>query len=258
MTARAPVRATERAPAGYEGRFDLAGWELMHALYRHKGGLRSRTPSLIDLGMGRGRDLIFFAGHGFRALGVDLAASGLVKAEKRAARFNLPIRTRLADLRTFRFPRRFDVVYSSSTLNHLPPSIRRARFEHFKTSTVPGGLHAVNAFLLPPGARALPDLDPGLWPFRPGELLGHYRDWEVLEAGRQEIDCRLGGGPGHRHLYEFVVSRRPGVTLEARAKGRPSRRGGVHPAAVSSVCAVRGHADRVGRTPYAYGTTMSR
>jgi 2-polyprenyl-3-methyl-5-hydroxy-6-metoxy-1,4-benzoquinol methylase len=82
--------------------------------------LGTRPPTLIDLGMGRARDLIFLAGHGFRTLGIDLSPIGLEKAKRRAARPKVPIRTEIGDLRTHRRKAKFDVVFSRTTLNHLP------------------------------------------------------------------------------------------------------------------------------------------
>jgi len=197
-----------REPPGYEGRFDLFGWHLMHYVFRWKPTPPRRRPTLIDLGMGRGRDIIYFGRRGFRCSGVDASIDRIRKGRHRAARLGVPIRSWQADLRTFRFPRPFDVVYSSTSLNCLPPGIRERRFAHFRSMTVPGGLHAVNVFVPARDPRPAPDLEGLGAAFRPGELVTHYSRWRILQSGVEERACRFGGAP-HRHAVEYVVARKP-------------------------------------------------
>lgn len=166
-------------------------------------------PSLIDLGMGRGRDLIYFERRGFRVLGVDLSPVAIEKAKRRAARLEVSIGTRLGDIRSCRLKGKFDVVFSSGSLNHLPPKIRARRFAHFKAATALGGIHAVNAFVPKPNVTAPPDVDPDAWPFRSGELRRYYKDWQILDSREFEFSCRFGGSP-HRHALDVVVARSPG------------------------------------------------
>jgi tellurite methyltransferase len=169
--------------------------------------------------MGRGRDVIYFARRGFRVSGVDLSPAGPAKANRRATRLRTRIHTEVADLRTYRLPGKFDVVFSSSALNHLPPAVRRRRFASFRAATSPGGIHAVNAFVPTPGLPALPDMEPDAYPFRPGELRGYYRDWSILENREFGFDCPFGGFP-HRHSMEVVVARSPGGPARPRSAAK--------------------------------------
>jgi hypothetical protein len=204
--------------AGYAGRFDAFGWHLIGQVRRQRGALPHRRPTLVDLGMGRGRDVLYLGRHGFRVLGVDLDPVGLERARRRAARMRVPITTDLRDLGTWRLPRRFDVVFSSTFLNYLAPERRPGRLAHFQAATVPGGLHAVNALIAPPPFGSVPDLEGDLWPFRRGELRRYYRRWEILESGEQTLDCRFGG-PDHRHTVESVVARKPTKATRPPAPG---------------------------------------
>lgn len=197
-----------RRPAGFDGRLDLAGWRLIAAVGRFRRTLPIRRPSLIDLGMGRGRDLIYFSRRGYRALGIDRNPLDIAKARRRAARLGLVLDARLADLRRYPLPRRFDVVYSSASLQYVPPAERARRFLHWQRRTVPGGVHAVNAAVSRPGSRPPPDMEPGGVPFRRGELRGYYRGWEILLADRFSLACAFGGR-AHRHYFEELVARKP-------------------------------------------------
>ena len=208
--------------AGFEGRFDAIGWQLVRAVMRAKPLLRRGEPRLLDLGMGRGRDLIYFARRGFRVLGVDRRPEGIEKARRRAARLRVSLRTQVGDLRRWRAPGAFDVVFSSMSLNHLPPSCRGRRLAHFQAHTAPGGIHAVNVFVTTPHAPPPPDLDPGALAFRPGELVRLYLGWELIDFGTREYACGFGGSP-HRHRVEFVVARKP-ARSSASAEGSGSAR----------------------------------
>lgn len=204
-----------RTPAGYGGRFDLFGWRLMGAVFRYRRSLGSKRPYLVDLGMGRGRDAIYFARRGFRVLGLDVDPEALDRGRRRAARLGARITAREADLQTVRLTGPFDVVYSSTSLNYLPRGSRDRRFAHFQAVTRPGGIHAVNAFLPGSRGRSVVDMDPASVPFEPGELLGHYRNWEILEHGEQRLDCRFLS-PTHRHAVEYLVARRPTPARSSR------------------------------------------
>ncbi len=194
--------------AGFEGRFDELGWYLIGRIFRLRRTLGRDAPSLVDLGMGRGRDAIYFARRGFRVLGVDRDPVGIERARRRAARLKTRLRTRLADLRTVVFAETFDVVYSNCALNGLPPTTRRRQFARFRADTASGGIHAVNVFVAGRPAREPGDTDPNDRPFRPGELRMYYRGWEILESRAVIFGCSSTGVP-HRHALELIVARRP-------------------------------------------------
>jgi tellurite methyltransferase len=195
--------------AGYEGRFDAAGWQLIGAVLRRKRDFHTTTPTLVDLGTGRGRDILYLVRKGFRVLGIDSSPARLRKAVRRAERMGVSIRTELGDLRTLRLKRRYNVVFSSSALNHIPPGLRVRRFAHFKAATAPGGIHAVNALVSGPERKSAPDLEPGTSLFRPGELRSYYSNWPILEVRRFDLACAFGGPP-HRHRWDIVIARKPG------------------------------------------------
>jgi tellurite methyltransferase len=163
---------------------------------------------LVDLGMGRGRDLIYFARRGFWVCGFDVDPVAIGKARRRASRYGIPVRAEVGDLRTLRLKGKFHVVFSSTSVNHLPPRVRAGRFGHFKRATLPGGIHAINAFILARGLAQAPDLDPGTMLYRPRELAGYYRDWDLIESRELRFECRYGGTL-HEHAVDVIVARKP-------------------------------------------------
>ncbi len=169
--------------------------------------LPRRLRTVVDLGTGEGRDSIYFARQGYRVLGVDISSVGVRKAEDRAKKLGAKARFQVADMRTFRLNRRVDAVFSSGALNNLPRRIRTARFEHFKAQTSAGGLNAMNADVLKPYIP-LYSMNPCATPFRSGELLGYYWDWEILDSGSGEFVSHAGGVP-HRKAMDMVIARKP-------------------------------------------------
>ena len=167
-----------------------------------------RSPrTLVDLGSGEGRDSIYFARRGYRVLGVDISSVGVRKAERRASRLGVNVRFLVGDIRTYRLSRRVDVVFCSGALNNLPRRIRAARFEHFKAHTAPGGINAMNADV-PKPYIPLHSMNPFSSPFRSGELLGYYGDWQILDSGQVEFVSNAGGVP-HRKAMDVVIARKP-------------------------------------------------
>ena len=191
-----------------DGRYDLAGWPLVRRLVQLRASFGTAHPRLLELGTGRGRDLIFLARNGFRVTGIDVSSAALERARRRAARLGVPMRLRLADFCTGRLGDRFDVVYSSCALGHVPPELRARRFREFKASTVPGGIHVVGVLSARSRRRHQDELSSGDSPYARDELRGYYSGWEILEAGERPFACRLGPRP-HQHVVQTVIARRP-------------------------------------------------
>lgn len=167
-----------------------------------------RSPrSLVDLGCGEGRDSIYFAQRGYRALGVDISSVGIRKARRRASRLGVDVRFLVGDIRTYRLNHVVDVVFCSGALNNLPRRTRAARFEHFKTNTRAGGINAMNADVPKPYIEDR-SMNPFASPFRSGELLGYYWDWRILDSGQVEFVSNAGGVP-HRKAMDVVIAQKP-------------------------------------------------
>ncbi len=198
----------------YDGRYSRPGlyWgsqptHLARDVVRIARTLPRFPRTLVDLGSGEGRDSIFFARRGYRVEGVDISSVGVRKAKQRASRLGVKVRFQVGDIRTYTLSHRVDVLFSSGVLNNLPRRIRAARFEHFKANTATGGINAVNADVAKPYIPAQ-STNPFASPFRSGELLGYYWDWEILDSGQGEFVSNSGGVP-HRKAMDMVIARKP-------------------------------------------------
>lgn len=99
------------------------------------------TPgTAVDLGCGEGADVVWLAGLGWDALGIDVAPTALGRAAGHAAQAGVGERTRwqVADLTAWQPDRRFDLV----TVQYLHSPVALDRTQILRTAagaTAPGG-----------------------------------------------------------------------------------------------------------------------
>lgn len=95
-----------------------------------------RALSVAD---GEGRNGVWLAQQGLDVLAVDFSAAGLAKARALAAERGVSLRTELADITTWQWPREaFDVVVAIFIF--VEPHERPAFFNNLKGALKPGGL----------------------------------------------------------------------------------------------------------------------
>jgi cyclopropane fatty-acyl-phospholipid synthase-like methyltransferase len=169
---------------------------------------RNAELHAVDIGAGEGRDAAFFAQEGLDTLAVDVAPNGLEKALRLAEERGVELRAQQGDVNTLELEGLYDLVYSIGTIQYLSPENRRERFEHFKERTVPGGLHALFAFVDHPDLPPAPDHMADEYLYAPGELPRYYEGWEVLHSRAFVFDDDSGGVP-HQHAAEECVFKKP-------------------------------------------------
>ena len=176
-------------------------------LARRVSALLPPGARVLEIGCGEGRDSVFFAECGFDVTGVDIARSGLVKAERLADSRGVHARWVYGDIGRLP-PRRlgdgaFDLVYSCGSLHYVPRTIRDRLFRRLQALTRTEGLHAHivftdRAIYMEKGER--------IDYFTPGELGMFYIDWLIVAREKRLIDCRQDGTT-HRHSVEELVAR---------------------------------------------------
>jgi tellurite methyltransferase len=165
-------------------------------------------PKLIDIGCGEGRDIVYFARHGFAVVGLDLSAVGLEKAQQYAAEAGVEIETVHADITDYELEGLYDIVFSTGTLQFLPVETRQQCVENYKSHTSPKGVHVIGVLVDKPFLPQAPDADPGEKRlFTSGELLSYYWDWEIVYFAEEIFDCNSGGVP-HKHCINRMIARR--------------------------------------------------
>ncbi len=173
-------------------------------IMRPSSGFR---PKLLDLGCGEGRNAVYFAKHGFEVIGLDVSLAGLEKARRYAEEVGVHIETIQADIVSYQLDDTYDVIFSTGTLQYLPPEIRSQRFQNYKDSTSPDGIHALSVFVTKPFIARAPDAEETAYPWKSGELMSYYWDWEILYCTEEIFDCMSSGVP-HKHAVNRIIARR--------------------------------------------------
>src|ERR1051325_5565980 len=73
--------------------------------------------AVLDLGCGEGRNALFLAERGFDVTAVDVSEHGVNKLRLLASQRGLNVRTDVADMRSYHFDRKFDLIISHGCLH---------------------------------------------------------------------------------------------------------------------------------------------
>lgn len=167
----------------------------------------TRPLRLLDIGCGEGKDAVFFARNGYDVTAFDIAESGLDKARRLAESCGTHINLVQADLLTFRPDGEYDVIFCSGVLHYIPEPLRNEILGYYRAHTAVGGVHALNVFVRKPFIPDPPDEDAPAWPWRSGELAGHYADWRFHRFTEEIFDCASSGIP-HQHCMDAIIAQR--------------------------------------------------
>ncbi len=153
------------------------------------------TPGrALDLGCGPGRNAIHLASLGFEVDAVDLSSTAVVWGEERAREAGADVRFHCGDAFTAELELgRYDLVYDSGCLHHLPPHRRVSYRDLLDRVLVPGGHLALTCFAAGAMGSELPDdefyregrLHGGL-AYTPDALRWIFSDFTEVEMRRME------------------------------------------------------------------------
>lgn len=158
---------------------------------------------VLEIGCGEGATAIFLARNGYEVTAFDYSEVGLQKTLQNADRLGAKLQVLHADINTFTFEDRFDVIFSSGTLQYLHPEKRLHFIEACQAHTNIGGLHVLHTFVKKPFVEKAPDAEEteALW--TSGELLLFYKDWRVENFVEEIKPCHSSGVP-HQHAHNRI------------------------------------------------------
>ena len=161
--------------------------------YRKKG-------SVLDVGVGEGRDILFLAEKGFQVTGVDLSEIAVKKCLKLAKEKGLSVEALVGDFLDYYPDNRFDIIISNSTLHLMEKdSVRRAVVK-MKKMTRKNGLNIIAVFTKK-DSSSVP------YKFKKDELKLFYKDWKILDY--KEFSTPLekhGSREEHKHEMALIVA----------------------------------------------------
>lgn len=160
---------------------------------------------ILDIGCGEGKDAVYMAKRGYTVTAFDLTESGIAKTKRLAEKEGVRVKAYVDDINTFETDERFDIVYSSGTLQYLFEDKIDEFFRKIEKITNPHGLNYFNVFVQKPFLDEAPDWDreESLW--KTGDLLAKYNDWKIHYVDQTIFQCSSSDEP-HFHCMDSVLA----------------------------------------------------
>lgn len=164
-----------------------------------------RGMKVLDIGCGEGKDAVYMAKKGYTVTAFDLAASGISKTIRLAEEAGVKINAYVDDINTFVTDERFDIIYSSGTLQYLFTDKIFPFFQKINKMTNPRGLNYFNVFVAKPFIDEAPDWDREETLWKTGDLFDWYRDWKVHYIDEFIFEDNSNGIP-HLHCMDSILA----------------------------------------------------
>lgn len=164
-----------------------------------------RGMKVLDIGCGEGKDAVYMAKLGYTVTAFDLTESGIAKTIALAAKTGVRINAYVDDINTFTTDERFEIIYSSGTLQYLKDESIIPFFEKIKKMTNPHGFNYFNVFVEKPFLEEAPDMDKEEKLWQTGQLFTYYADWKFHYIDETIFDCSSSETP-HRHCMDSILA----------------------------------------------------
>ena len=163
--------------------------------------------TVLDIGCGEGKDAVYMAEKGYDVSAFDLTENGIRKTKALAENRNVAIDAYVDDINSFETEKRFDIIYSTGTVQYLFEENKKAFFEKIRQITKPDGIVFINVFVEKPFLELPPDWDKEEKMWRSGELFTYFADWKTERIDEVIFEDRSGGVP-HFHCMDTIVCRK--------------------------------------------------
>ena len=161
---------------------------------------------VLDIGCGEGKDAVYMAQRGYTVTAFDLTESGIRKTKKLAEERGVTgLNAFSADINDFEIKERFDIIYSSGTVQYLRDEKIEGFFEKIKRMTNPHGLNYFNVFVEKPFLELPPDWDREEKMWKTGTLFSYYADWKICRINETIFEDNSGGVP-HFHCMDSILA----------------------------------------------------
>jgi len=168
----------------------------------------NRDPSevsVLDIGCGEGKDAVYMAGKGCRVTAFDLTESGIRKTKKLAENVGVNVNAFVADINDFETDEKFDIVYSTGTIQYLFEENIASFFEKISKITNIGGIVYFNVFVDKPFLELPPDWDKEEKMWKTGELFTYFGNWKIHMI-KESIFEDNSGGVKHYHCMDSIMA----------------------------------------------------
>lgn len=167
----------------------------------------SPDKKVLDIGCGEGKDAVYMAQKGYKVTAFDLTENGIKKTKALAKERNVEINAYVDDINTFEIKEKYDIVYSTGTVQYLFENNKEAFFEKIDQITNPDAIVYINVFVEKPFLELPPDWDREEKMWRSGELFTYFGDWKMERIDEIIFEDNSGSIP-HFHCMDTIVCRK--------------------------------------------------
>ena len=206
----------------------MYGLEMFENMYAQYASFWGQTPNrivtqmlkylkhgtVLDLGLGEGRDALFLAMRGFYVDGIDIAQIAIDKVTSIVSEFHLAMTAEKADIRDYQISREYDAILCLGVLQLLDYLEITSVIDQIKKKTSRGGLNVISAFTLGNPRKECPYPSPD-GSFRPyylfakNELGEMYAGWDILEYMEYMTGFHQHeDGVLHQHAVVSIIARK--------------------------------------------------
>jgi len=181
----------------------------------------------LDIGAGEGRNSIFLAKNGFEVEAIDKVREGLEKCQKLAEKYNLPIKTKVVDVKKFKFEEnKYSLILSVNALDFLKLKEIKKLLKKIKYSLLGRGFFYLTVFTREDPLCKKYIKERVKMPerytffiynfktyhhfFEKEELLNLLKDFEVLKIEEKRIKEKHGGKTHFHHLIRIICKKNKG------------------------------------------------
>jgi tellurite methyltransferase len=169
----------------------------------------NRTPHILDLGCGDGRDAMFFAAQGWHVTAVDQSDEALKTLASKAKELGVEARIKIkhGDISRMPFDGQYDLIFSNYCFHYLEPSQRQATLTRLMECTKPNGFHAIMA-MRDLNEEVVGSIDNYRY-LRSGELAELYDSWNHWDVYDGFCPDEHPGAKPHEHSVSIIIAQKP-------------------------------------------------
>lgn len=178
---------------------------------------------VLDIGIGEGRNALFFAKQGFAVEGIDISETAVERCLELSKEHNLNVKAKVQDITSFEIePNKYSLIILSNVLNFFPDNDIKIIIEKVKNGLHKNGLVYINAFDdKEPGRKKAPEKyeqlaehtfynessNMFLHYFTRSELEGFFADYKTISLS-QSYSLDISHGKHHFHSTLEIMSQK--------------------------------------------------
>lgn len=183
-----------------------------------------QNGKILDIGVGEGRNALFFAKQGFSVEGIDISDTAIQRCMKLSQEYNLNIDAKVDDITSFEIkPNSYSLIILSNVLNFFPDHDIRSIVEKVKKGLSKNGLVYINVFddLEPGRVKAIEQyrqlgehsfynerLEMFIHYFTKSELEGYFLNYKPISLC-QSRSLDMTHGESHYHSTLELLAQKP-------------------------------------------------